>query len=71
VRPAHHKKGIATLLWKKALEICLKKSKKRKFSVNSSEYAFSVYKIWGFKRTNGKKIKNGIEYIPMDMYLGS
>ena len=71
VRPDHHNTGIATLLWKKALEICLNENNERRFTVNSSEYAVSVYTKWGFTETNGKQEKKGIEYIPMELCVAS
>ena len=66
VDKVYHRKGIASMLLKKAVELCLKvKPKLEELEVNSSPYAEHIYEKLGFAKTEDKQEQDGIIYIPM------
>jgi len=64
--------GIAKGLFKKAVNVCLKRHPDIKtITVNSSPFAESIYSKMGFKTTGRKQKKNGIIFVPMACDLKS
>ncbi len=62
----YHKRGIASELLKRSLELIHVKEKGiEKITVNSSPYAVEIYKKMGFKATDSQKLKDGIIFVPM------
>lgn len=66
VDQVYHRQGIASMLLKKAVKLCLKvKPKLEELEVNSSPYAEHIYEKLGFVKTDDKQEQDGIIYIPM------
>jgi predicted GNAT family N-acyltransferase len=66
VDQVYHRQGIASMLLKKAVKLCLKvKPKLEEVEVNSSPYAEHIYEKLGFVKTEDKQEQDGIIYIPM------
>jgi predicted GNAT family N-acyltransferase len=71
VSPNYQGQKIASKLWHKAFEQCKKENKDNVYTVNASEYAIPVYKKWGFEVKDVRQERKGIEYIPMELCVGS
>jgi GNAT superfamily N-acetyltransferase len=72
VDPAYQRRGIAAVLWGRALQICRENNPNLKtVTVNSSPFAVPVYARFGFKSLSGKVEKNGFRFIPMGLDLAS
>ncbi|MGB0525358.1 MAG: GNAT family N-acetyltransferase [Flammeovirgaceae bacterium] len=67
VDPNYQGKGIATLLWQNAYKYAKERGNPGEFTVYSSSFAQSLYKKWGFQKTQAFMIKNGIRSIPMKL----
>jgi predicted GNAT family N-acyltransferase len=65
VERAHQRRGIARLLWERALrELCAPDSE-RAFTVNSSLSAVPVYQAFGFAPAGSLQSEHGISFLPM------
>lgn len=60
----YHRKGIATQLMKKAVNISKRKGV-REITLNSSPYAVPFYHRFGFVDTDMQLLTDGIKYTPM------
>ncbi|UGQ45139.1 GNAT family N-acetyltransferase [Massilia endophytica] len=60
-----HGQGLGRVLWKAAYDDALSLGNPGQFTVNSSVYAFDMYRHFGFEPTSGKIEQHGIAYIPM------
>lgn len=70
VEKAHHRKGIASELLKRALDYIVTIAPKTKeVTVNSSKYASAFYEREGFRKTEDEKVLHGIVHIPMALAL--
>ncbi len=69
VDEAHQKQGIATALWRVALESCLSKGNPGTFTVNSSRHARTVYEKLGFRAQSAAREKRGVVSIPMKLTI--
>jgi GNAT superfamily N-acetyltransferase len=61
-----HKRGIATKLWKSALDHSISIGNKGYFTVFSSGYALEFYTKMGFVPTGDAFWKNGVRSTPME-----
>ena len=59
-----HKHGIAKAMFKLAIDKCIQ-NKRNYIDVNSSLYAVPIYKKLGFRKTENRKLINGIQFVPM------
>ncbi|MFA6901626.1 MAG: GNAT family N-acetyltransferase [Gallionellaceae bacterium] len=66
VSPKHHCKGIAKSLWHHLKSDSVSNGINL-FTVNSSIYAVSIYKKFGFSPTSEPQTINGINYVPMQL----
>jgi len=71
VAEQYQRQGIAKMLWQVAMKVCLGKGNAGEFTVNSSEYAVSVYEQLGFVAQPGPEIKNGVIFFPMKLKLSN
>lgn len=69
VDQAFQRKGIATALWQRAKSDAIAAGNETEFTVRSSELAVPVYQRLGFVCVDGKRVKDGIAYIPMKLQL--
>ena len=70
VDKAHHRKGIAKELLKRALEYIISSAPKTKeVTVNSSQYAVAFYESAGFRKTDEETVIHGILHTPMALSL--
>lgn len=63
----YHNRGIGKNLLNEALNQI--KDKTRSIDVNASPYSENIYAKLGFKKIHDVKVKNGIRFIPMKLYL--
>jgi GNAT superfamily N-acetyltransferase len=68
VESAYQGQGIASKLWKLALNICQLRGT-RVFTVNASFKALPIYQAWGFKVASPVVIAAGIQSTPMQLSL--
>ena len=66
----HQRKGVARLLWNKAMSQALVHSSAGTFTVNSSVGAAPVYRAFGFKATAEVRSVHGISFLPMQLTVG-
>ena len=59
-----HEQGIAKTMLKLAADKCIRNNSDF-IDVNSSLYAVPIYEKLGFRTTEGKKLINGINFVPM------
>lgn len=69
VHESVHGKGIARKMWEVALQDCLVKGSKGRFTVNSAVRAEDVYLRLGFTRIDGIRNRQGMVDIPMKLEL--
>ena len=69
VHKEYHRRGIATILYKKMV-LELKKKNVKRITVNASPYAVPFYHSVGFKDLGEPKNYNGIIYTPMEATIG-
>lgn len=62
-------KGVASQLWQVAKQHCLDTGNNGYFTVNSALSAQSVYLKWGFKALQGRRERNGVIDVPMELIL--
>lgn len=65
VDKAHHRRGIARLLWQTVLADASLVGGHTAVTVHSSPYAVGVYKRLGFIPTDAEQTINGIRFVPM------
>jgi len=65
VSPSHHRQGLATSLWWHLQRQSIDAGNTDGFTVNSSLYAVSIYRRWGFIAVGDAQIKDGIAFQPM------
>ena len=70
VGKAYQRTGLSRRLWSRVLDDSLALGNPGKFTVNASNYAVPVYEKLGFRRTESRKEKNGVQYNPMQLLVG-
>ncbi|MDR1060015.1 MAG: GNAT family N-acetyltransferase [Clostridiales bacterium] len=70
VDKAHHRQGIARLLWKSVLAAEAFAGGHGAATVNSSPYAVEIYKRLGFVPTSEEQTVNGMRFVPMRFEFG-
>jgi GNAT superfamily N-acetyltransferase len=66
----YQRTGLSRRLWSRVLDDSLAGGNPGKFTVNASNYAVPVYEKLGFRRTESRKEKNGVQYNPMQLLVG-
>jgi GNAT superfamily N-acetyltransferase len=65
VDAGYHGRGIAGLLWKRALDVAREAGHTGRISVNASRYAVPVYRRFGFREAGAEVVKDGVAFLPM------
>ena len=66
----HQRAGLSRRLWLRVRDDCLALGNPGKFTVNASNYAVPAYEKLGFRRTESRREKNGVQYNPMQLVVG-
>lgn len=66
----YQRTGMSRRLWSRVLDDSLALGNPGKFTVNASNYAVSAYEKLGFRRTESRREKNGVQYNPMQLLVG-
>jgi len=65
VAESHHRRGIATALWRVARDACIAAGNSGEFTVNSSRYARPLYQKLGFVAAGPEDEHGGVFTTPM------